>query len=171
MPKFLMMFLLMCAFAGRSQSLQLVDLDTAHYFDFWEGTWEGTWPEGEKVGRATNQLTWIAGDKVLQENFEIIEGQNKGFKGTSISVYRPNQGAWKQAWADNQGGYYDFTGAFEGDERIFRTDPIDRNGQIFVQRMVFKDIKIDSFTWDWESSQDDGKTWNLNWRISYVRKE
>jgi hypothetical protein len=35
--------------------------------------------------------------------------------------------------------------------------------------MVFYDIKKDSFTWDWEGTQDGGETWNLLWRINYTR--
>ena len=154
-----------------AQSLKLSKIDTTQYFDFWEGIWEGTWPEGNKQGKAINELLWISGDKVLHENFEVIEGQNKGFKGTSISVYRPQLDVWKQAWADNQGGYFDFVGAFDGDNRIFQTEPVKRNGQTVVQRMVFSDIQENSFTWDWETSQDGGKTWNLNWQIKYMRVE
>jgi len=76
-----------------------------------------------------------------------------------------------RAWADNQGGYFDFRGAFEGDKRIFMTQPREINGNTAVQRMVFYDIKKDSFSWDWESSSDEGETWNLNWRISYTRAD
>ncbi len=109
------------------------------------------------------------GGKVLQENFQILEGQSKGFIGGSISVFQPQTNTWKQAWADNQGGYFDFTGAFDGDKRIFKTQPREVNGQTIVQRMVFYDISNDSFTWDWELSNDGGSTWNLNWRINYER--
>jgi hypothetical protein len=35
--------------------------------------------------------------------------------------------------------------------------------------MVFKNIKANAFTWDWESSVDGGETWKLNWRINYSR--
>ncbi len=31
--------------------------------------------------------------------------------------------------------------------------------------MVFYDIKDDSFTCDWQGTQDGGTTWNLLWRI------
>jgi hypothetical protein len=154
-----------------SQSFKLTEIDTVNYFDFWEGDWEGKWPEGDKMGKATNELTWITGGKVLQENFQVIEGQSKGFIGTSISVYRPQQDQWKQAWADNQGGYFDFEGSFDGDNRIFQTQIVEQNGNAVVSRMVFKDITKNSFTWDWEGSQDGGKTWTLNWQIKYVRVE
>ena len=48
------------------------------------------------------------------------------------------------------------------------TDP---EGNEVFQRMVFKDIEDNSFTWDWESSSDIGENWNLQWRINYKRKE
>jgi hypothetical protein len=43
------------------------------------------------------------------------------------------------------------------------------DGKEIVQRMVFKEIKNDSFTWDWEKTEDGGKTWKLEWRINYKK--
>lgn len=154
-----------------AQQVSFNELDSSQYFDFWEGIWEGTWPEGDEKGKAVNQLTWIAGGKVLQENFEIIEGQNKGFIGSSLSVFRPMTQQWKQAWADNQGGYFDFTGRFDGDNRIFQTAERTQAGKRIIQRMTFKNITQDSFTWDWEMSTDGGESWQLNWQIEYTRLE
>jgi hypothetical protein len=37
-------------------------------------------------------------------------------------------------------------------------------------RMVFTNIKPDSFDWRWEASTDGGKTWQVNWPIHYKRK-
>ena len=143
------------------------------YFDFWIGKWEATWDEGEgKTGKGTNQIEWILDDKVIQEHFEIVEGQSKGFKGTSISVYRSKQQEWRQAWADNQGGYYDFIGSVDGSKRIFQTQAIKQSdGQYLIQRMVFYNIEENTMIWDWESSLDQGKTWTLLWRIHYERIE
>lgn len=155
---------------AHAQTTDLEKLDSAEYFNFWEGEWEGTWQEGENEGRATNSLAWKTDGKVLEENFEIIEGQSKGFQGTSISVFQPRTNTWRQAWADNQGGYYDFIGKFEGNKRIFQTHPKEVNGKTIIQRMVFYDIKPDSFMWDWELSVDGGESWKLNWRIQYKRK-
>ena len=162
--------LIITSFMAHSQELNLSKLDSSNYFDFWEGKWSGTWdePNGKK-GKAINNISWITGGKVLQENFEVLEGRSKGFIGTSISVFQPRLNRWKQAWADNQGSYFDFVGDFDGNKRIFKTQPVERNGQQFVQRMVFYNLKEDSFTWDWESSQDGGENWILNWRISYER--
>ena len=139
------------------------------YFDFWLGKWDASWDEGDgKQGKGTNHITKIMDGKVVQEDFRILSGKSKGFKGGSLSVYQVRKKQWKQAWADSQGGYFDFTGKFDGNKRIFQTTP-DSTG--FTQRMVFYDIQENQFTWDWEASKDGGKTWKLNWRIFYVRAE
>lgn len=146
------------------------NLEPQEYFDFWVGKWEVHWEEGDGTGRGTNHIEKILDETVIQENFRITEGQNKGFKGTSISVYQPRFERWKQAWADNNGGYYDFTGKVDREKRIFQTDVIRRqDGSQVTQRMVFYDITENSLSWDWESSVDGGATWTLNWRIFYER--
>lgn len=169
MKLFITSFFLTCVLMGTAQELSLNSLDSSQYFNFWEGKWIGTWDEGEGKGKATNTLSWICEGSVLQEDFQIIEGQQVGFKGTSISVFQPRSNRWRQAWADSQGGYYDFEGDFIDDKRIFKTAVIERDGNKLQQRMVFYDLEKDSFTWDWESTRDGGKTWTLNWRISYER--
>ncbi|MEM8762672.1 MAG: hypothetical protein AAGD88_02595 [Bacteroidota bacterium] len=144
---------------------------TGDEFDFWVGTWDATWDEGEGVvGKGTNSIQRIMDKKVLLENFEILEGASKGFKGTSISVLSIQTATWKQAWADSQGSYLDFEGFVNKDARGFKTHTVNSKGQKMIARMVFKDIQADAFTWDWESSMDGGKTWNLLWRVNYTRK-
>ena len=139
------------------------------YYDFWLGGWEVTWEEaGGSMGRGTNFIEKTLDGNVIQENFRVNEGQMKGFMGTSISVYNPRTNTWKQAWADNQGGYFDFTGKVDGTNRIFQTDIREIGSDtLFTQRMVFYEITNDSLKWDWESSVDGGETWSLSWRINY----
>lgn len=149
------------------------DLAPEHLFDFWVGEWELTWETSEgDQGRGVNQIVKILDGKVIQENFESLSPKGQpALKGMSLSVYQPQTQTWHQAWADNQGGYYDFTGRIEGDKRIFATQVKATSGKIVILRMVFKDIEEDAFTWDWESSEDEGKTWQLRWRIFYQRKK
>lgn len=152
--------------------LQAQAVDTTAWFDFWVGDWEVSWDEGDgKKGGGTNRIERILNGSVIQENFETTSGQNKGFLGTSITVYNPRAKQWKQAWADSQGGYFDLTGRLDGDKRIFQTAVRKAGDQAIVQRMVFYDIKKDSFTWDWEGSRDGGENWSLLWRINYKRAE
>lgn len=142
------------------------------YYDFWIGEWDASWDEGDgKKGFGTNYIHPIMDGKALQENFKTIKGQNTGFDGISISIYDIRQEKWKQVWVDNQGNYLDLTGETSGNDRIFKTAVVKRNDKEIVQRMVFKNIKKDSFTWDWETSIDGGQNWNLSWRIYYTRKQ
>ncbi|WP_190810279.1 hypothetical protein [Flagellimonas sp. S3867] len=167
-------FVMMNFNVGFSQdSIHKIPLDPTFpetAFDFWVGKWEVTWDEGDgKQGKGVNRIAKILDEIVIHEDFRVLAGQNKGFKGTSISVYQSHLSRWKQAWADNQGGYYDFLGEIDGTDRIFKTKPTTINGKNVISRMVFKNIKRDSFTWDWESTYDDGKSWKLLWRVNYKR--
>ena len=137
-------------------------------FDFWIGDWELTWdkPDSSK-GHGTNRIVKILDTKVIQENFEDPE---TGAKGMSLSLYSSQTKQWHQAWVDNQGGYYDFIGAINDGQPIFKTKVIIQGDKKIIQRMVFKDITKNKFTWDWEITEDNGKNWKLQWRIYYTRK-
>jgi hypothetical protein len=39
------------------------------------------------------------------------------------------------------------------------------------QRMIFYNIKNNSFDWNWERSKDAGETWELRWKVHYERKD
>lgn len=138
----------------------------ADLFDFWVGDWNAKWKNTNGTeGRGRNTITKILDGKVLEENFEA-EGTPKapGLKGRSLSVQQKG-GKWRQTWADNQAGFIVLTAQVDGDKKMFVTD-----GKESFQRMVFYDIKKDSFTWDWEATTDGGKTWKLQWRIEYERR-
>jgi hypothetical protein len=146
------------------------DEEEKAWFDFWVGKWEVTWTGADgKVGKATNSITKILDEVVISENFIIRDGTQKGYKGTSLSVYNPMRKQWHQAYADNQGAYFNFVGERDGEKKIFRTEPVVSGDKKIIQRMVFYDIKKDSLMWDWEKSEDGGKTWKLNWQLKYTR--
>jgi hypothetical protein len=138
----------------------------ADLFDFWVGDWNAKWKNKDGTdGRGRNVITKALDGKVLEENFEA-EGTAKvpGLKGKSLSVLEKG-GTWRQTWADNQGGFIVLAAQVDGEKKMFVTA-----GKESFQRMVFSNIKKDSFTWDWESTTDGGKTWSLAWRIEYERR-
>lgn len=151
---------------GQQQPPQPSEEDLSK-LDFWVGKWDLTW-EG---GKGTNLIEKKLNGRVIQENFEATEGSFKGYMGTSISTFNPQDGKWHQAWADSNGGYIDLIGFMDGETRIFqRTTPrILPDGKEAWARMRFYNITADAFVWDWESSVDGGETWKLNWRINYTR--
>jgi hypothetical protein len=105
---------------------------------------------------------------VIQEQFDGSPAMD--FKGLSVSVYNPRKEIWQQTWVDNNGGYLDFTGAFENGVMTLSRE-VDYNGITLKQRMRFYDIENDSLNWVWEVSRGGEKSWQTNWLIHYKRKE
>ncbi len=137
--------------------------------DFWIGEWVMTWKNqdgSENVG--TNVIRKVLGGCVVEENF--TSGNPDGLIGRSYSVYNPAKKTWQQTWIDNSGAYLDFTGGLDGDKMILWRKAVNKAGKGIIQRMVFYEISQNNFYWNWENSTDDGKTWNLVWKIQYSRK-
>lgn len=171
---YIILFLLAALAAGFNDSCSqpLQDLEPEAYLNFWLGDWELTWEDVDgDTARGTNRIERILDGRVIRENFKVLSGDLEGFRGKSYSVFNPRTDTWKQTWVDNQGGYLDFTGRFEGDKRIFERKGVNAVGREILQRMVFYDITEDSLKWDWEISEDNGTTWQLRWRIFYKRKK
>jgi hypothetical protein len=137
--------------------------------DFWVGTWDLSWkdPDGSER-KGTNVINKILGGCVIEENFN--SGDKSGLIGRSYSVYNPVKKIWQQTWIDNSGAYLDLTGGMDGDKMILWRKTVNKAGKEMIQRMVFYEITQNSFYWNWENSTDDGKTWNLVWKIQYSRK-
>jgi len=132
-----------------------------HEFDFWLGEWDVHW--ADKQG--TNRVESVLDGDVIQENFD-----GDGLIGTSLSVFSSEDNRWHQTWVDNSGSYLDFVGEFADGKMI-----LSRNGMVegkpVKQRMVWYDIARDAFLWNWERSDDDGKSWREMWKLEYKRKE
>jgi hypothetical protein len=141
----------------------------AFQFDFWVGDWIATWND---TLHGTNHIEKLFGNCTIHENFS---DPNSNFLGQSWSVYNANSKKWQQTWVDNQGGYIALTGEMTGDSMILstaeRTVPttVSASGKI-MSRMVYYNIKPNSFDWSWEASTDGGKSWKQNWLIHYRRK-
>jgi len=138
-------------------------------FDFWIGEWDLTWP-GEKAGQTahgTNSIKRTMDDCVVEENFS--GGDAMHLRGKSVSTFDIRSRQWKQTWVDNEGGYLDFTGQLKDGQMILEREAT-RNGTKILQRMVWKNVRVNELDWSWESSSDGGKTWQVNWPIHYRRK-
>jgi hypothetical protein len=141
-----------------------------HQLDFWVGEWDLTWPgQGNgPAGTGTNRIEKVMDGCVIQESFAANGPQ--GLVGHSVSTYDPREKIWKQTWVDNQGSYLTLTGGLEDGKMTLRQKTTGPDGKPRLFRMVFLNVKPDSFDWNWESSKDDGKTWMLGWPIHYQRK-
>ncbi len=134
--------------------------------DFWIGEWivTDTTPNA-KNPPGTNSIRKIYGGKVIHEKFKMGT-----FEGQSWSVYNPKTKEWNQTWVDNSGGYIAMHSLKVKGNLAIQTLPRKETPDSF-SRMVFTDVRRDSFTWTWEATQDGGKTWKLSWRLDYKRKK
>jgi hypothetical protein len=142
------------------------DSPESKQFDFWVGEWEAAFRQGNQDRRSRNVISKSHGGCVIVENFNGWPASP--LVGLSVSTFERNAGKWKQTWVDNNASYLDFEGEFkEGRMTLSRT--ANQGGRTFLQRMVWFDIHADKFNWNWERSDDGGKTWTVIWAIAYKR--
>jgi hypothetical protein len=143
------------------------DNEKVNQFDFWLGNWDLTWGEN---GRGRNVISKILGGKVIQEQFTSLpDDDTLPLIGLSLSVFNGQTDQWQQTWVDNQGSYLDFTGGMIGDRMILSRQAV-IEGQPAQQRMVWQNIQADTLDWSWERSDDNGRTWTVQWAIQYRRQ-
>ncbi|MBX3118656.1 MAG: hypothetical protein KF784_06295 [Fimbriimonadaceae bacterium] len=138
--------------------------------DFWVGNWECTGKSRTAPGKdewtdtkSTNVIKKTLGGKVIEENFSM-----QGFNGRSWSVWSAQKKKWSQTWVDDSGGYLLFEGGKVGDTVVLQQTNVIRAG--VSMRMVFSEIKKESFTWSWQMSKDEGKSWEDQWVLKYKRR-
>ena len=153
--------------AAKTKPPRPCDLPEGAQFDFWLGEWDVTWTDAKgQTQKGSNRIHKILGSCIVEENFS-----GGGFEGRSWSVYNPQTKKWQQTWVDSTGGYMVFTGTFADGKMELRMAPVKtKDGKNLVRRMVFRNIDKNGFTWDWQSSVDDGKTWKDLWVLTYSRK-
>jgi hypothetical protein len=135
--------------------------------DFWLGDWDATWDGGH----GTNRIQRVLRDRVILEEFDEAaeSGGAEALHGRSWSVFDAERRIWRQTWVDDQGAYLDFDGARVEGWFVFERAVPERGAQS-RQRMVFRDVRVDSFHWTWESSPDGGASWVTRWAIDYRRR-
>lgn len=135
--------------------------------DFWLGDWDARWaPSTGDSGIGSNHITRGYDGCVIEEHFDGRPGQP--LMGHSVSMYVAPDKLWRQTWVDNQGGYIELSGGPRPNGDFVLATGRRPSGR--VSRMVFTDIRRDSFTWRWQSSTD-GVHWADSWVIRYTRKK
>jgi len=135
----------------------------ADALDFWIGDWTVSWPGGT----GTNQIRRILNDRVVEEVFEC-HGEDGSLYGRSHSVIDAADGRWKQTWVDSSGAYLDFVGIPVDGRISFQRSALENDHDV-LQRMVWLDVRGDSFRWEWQRSVDGGVTWTVSWPLTYQR--
>ena len=108
----------------------------------------------------------LGGAGQIEKYFATRDG--KQVMGTTLRLLNPATGEWSLYWADNirpglqppmVGRFHDEVGDFFGDEEI--------EGKKVLCR--FHWTKGESPRWEQAFSMDGGKTWELNWVMTFTR--
>jgi len=116
--------------------------DPTHAFDFWLGEWEVHDPEGRHVGR--NSITAPFDTGALAEHWR----GDGGVVGHSLTAWDAERGCWHQTWMDSTGG-------------VLLLDGDVRNGAVVLEGVGVRQL--------WETSKDDGETWQTAFDGRYSR--
>ena len=138
-------------------------------FDFWLGDWDVR-PTGQPpTGQASrNTITSDEGGCVLTEHWESPSGS----KGRSFNIFDRSYGVWRQTWVDNVGGQHDYRGSLRDGNMVFVGDTPAPNGQLgrVPTRLTFFRIGKDTVRQFSEISNDSGRTWQVSYDLTYVRR-
>jgi hypothetical protein len=136
--------------------------------DFWVGEWIADDDKGKRIGN--NRVTRDEyGACVITEHFRMDDGS---LTGHSVSIYRPGPKHWRQTWVDDQGGYFDLVGGpVTGADHIFVFENKRTVDTQPYARMIWQDVKPDSFVWRWQRKTKAEEPWADSWVIHYRRKK
>ena len=139
--------------------------DEAHrQFDFWIGHWDVSAPSGKPLGE--NRITAAPDGCSL---YEAWQGRG-GVIGHSLNRYDPAAGRWRQRWIDNRGGQLDLSGGRQGAAMVL--EGLDgEGGAPKRQRITWTPQPDGSVRQLWETSDDDGRSWQTAFDGRYVRRK
>src|SRR6266481_3532319 len=138
-------------------------------FDFWLGEWRVVTTQGETPA-GDSKIELILGDCVIQENW--TSGGNVGYSGKSYNIYNAALKRWEQYWVDNAGGNIFFYGGLKDGVMDYWTDQIPQSdGKRLKRHLQFIKLGPDTVRQFTRGSNDDGKTWFVEYDFTYNRKK
>lgn len=140
--------------------------ERAYEFDFWIGSWTVTDPAGDQVG--TNEITPLFDGIALAEHWR---GRG-GVEGRSLNAYDAARQVWHQTWMDSTGSTLLLEGGRQGEAMVLEgTSPAeDGSGRLDRHRITWTpDPATGAVRQLWETSVDEGITWEVAFDGRYVR--
>ena len=134
-------------------------------FDFWVGEWDVFTPQGQPAGNSSIQN--ILAGCVILENWT----GRTGYTGKSFNFVDPGTSKWRQTWVDAVGGKIEFTGQLEGKNMVFWSEEKQQDGKPSKRRLTFFNVAADTVRQFSQRTFDEGKNWNVEYDLTYVRKK
>ncbi|MEP6472212.1 MAG: hypothetical protein ABJC74_00720 [Gemmatimonadota bacterium] len=136
-----------------------------HQFDFFVGDWIATKKDGTPAG--TLLMTVEEGGCLLHEHWEGAGGTN----GQSLNFYDKNDRRWHQVWVDNEGNWLNLSGTLVGKSMNFTATTTGPGGKRQLLRAGFVD-NGDGTAREWyDTSDDNGKSWQPQFDATFTRKK
>jgi tetratricopeptide (TPR) repeat protein len=137
-------------------------------FDFWVGEWDVNTTQGS-IPAGNSKIELILGDCVVLENWKSL---NSPYSGKSYNIYNGALKRWEQYWVDNVGGNIFFHGELKDGVMDYWADDIPQsNGPALRRHLQFSKLGPDKVRQFSQGSTDGGKTWNVEYDFTYVRKK
>jgi len=138
-------------------------------FDFWVGDWDVVGTQSKKPA-GTSHIEPAIGNCVIWENWTSLG--NSGYTGKSYNAYNPNLKRWEQFWVDNAGDTIFFYGNLKDGVMDFYTDEIPQaDGTRLKRHLQFFNLGSDTVRQFSQGSTDGGKTWKIEYDLTYTRKK
>ena len=136
-----------------------------HQFDFWVGEWAVVAPGGQEAGKS--RVERAVDQCAIIENWAGVTGS----MGKSLNLYNTALKKWQQFWVDNGGVSTLYIGERVGNEMRFTADSWTKEGKAVKRKMTFIALEPDKVRQIGEISTDDGKTWKVEYDLTYLRRK
>ncbi len=135
-------------------------------FDFWLGEWNVVTTAGE-MPAGNSRIEKILNDCVIQGNWTST---NSPYQGESYNTYNTSLKRWEQFWADNSQGMIHFYGELKDGTMDYWTDAIPQpDGKLLKRHLQFILLGPDTVRQFSQGTNDDGKTWFVEYDFTYKR--
>jgi hypothetical protein len=137
---------------------------TARDFDFWVGQWDVLGPQGRHVG--TNSVTELLDGKAVAEHWHGAGG----VEGHSLNAYDASAGRWHQTWVDSSGGVLLLNGGLVDGAMVLEGVVTPGPGGPGQRQRITWSPEQDGVRQHWETSDDDGTSWQTAFDGHYRRR-
>lgn len=133
-------------------------------FDFWVGSWD-VFPTGQEKLVAHSLIERLYGGCAIRENWMPLQGGGGG----SLNNYVAGDSGWRQTWLDSSGARVEFKGGWDGKAMVLTGmwAGVLGPGQDALVRMTYTRDAQGWVRQFGEASQDGGKTWTVNFDLTY----
>ncbi|MGH8105027.1 MAG: hypothetical protein ACREO1_08120 [Arenimonas sp.] len=141
------------------------DSPESHQFDFWVGRWE-VFPANKPEQKVADSLIEkLYNGCAVRENWMPLSGNSGG----SLNAYNATEKTWRQTWLDASATFADFKGSWNGTAMVLQGEWPQPGKPHQITRMTYTPHTDGSVQQMGETSDDEGKTWQVSFDFIYRR--